>query len=205
MWEINIKRYLKITHIVSSAMWHLPREYQLCFDAKRTKKNSTLLNFFFFFRITDKSLWTWALFNTSVLFFFQLDELSLWTLFSQVGRFCIRVGLFTEWLGNFPSNLETFTSFLTFWRLSFWRLNGEIVGDRLFWQCLWFCFPIIIYSFRRSVPSWANVGNVYVCRKLRFTEIFKFFSLELHVIFFYERASLCLVLDNCICFFCFLN
>ena len=26
MLEINIKRYLKITHIFSSAMWHLPRE-----------------------------------------------------------------------------------------------------------------------------------------------------------------------------------
>ena len=143
---------------------------------------------FFFFSITDKSLWTWSLFSTSVLFFFLLDELSLWTFFPQVGRFCIRVGLFTEWLGNFPSNLETFTSFLTFWRLSFWRLNGEIVGEGLFWQCLWFCFPIIIYSFRRSVPSWANVGNVYVCRKLSFTEIFKFFSLELHVIFFYWKS-----------------
>ena len=139
MWEINIKRYLKITHIFSSAMWHLLREYQLRFDAKLTKKNSTLQNFlFFFFSITDKSLWTWSLFSTSVLFFFLLDELSLWTFFPQVGRFCIRVGLFTEWLGNFPSNLETFTSFLTFWRLSFWRLNGEIVGEGLFWQCLWF-------------------------------------------------------------------
>ena len=26
MLEINIKRYLKITHIFSSAVWHLPRE-----------------------------------------------------------------------------------------------------------------------------------------------------------------------------------
>ena len=26
MLEINIKRYLKITHIFSSAMWHLPRQ-----------------------------------------------------------------------------------------------------------------------------------------------------------------------------------
>ena len=24
--ELNIKRYLKMTHIFSSAMWHLPRE-----------------------------------------------------------------------------------------------------------------------------------------------------------------------------------
>ena len=26
MLDINIKRYLKIAHIFSSAMWHLPRE-----------------------------------------------------------------------------------------------------------------------------------------------------------------------------------
>ena len=26
MLEINIKRYLKITHIFSPTMWHLPRE-----------------------------------------------------------------------------------------------------------------------------------------------------------------------------------
>ena len=26
MLEINIKMYLKTTHILSSAMWHLPRE-----------------------------------------------------------------------------------------------------------------------------------------------------------------------------------
>ena len=27
MLEINIKRYLKLTHIFSSAMWNLPREF----------------------------------------------------------------------------------------------------------------------------------------------------------------------------------
>ena len=34
MLEINIERYLQITHIFSSAMWHLPREiFNLAFES----------------------------------------------------------------------------------------------------------------------------------------------------------------------------
>ena len=45
MLEINIKRYLKITYVFSSAMWHLPREiFDLATEnlnqVKRLKKNT---------------------------------------------------------------------------------------------------------------------------------------------------------------------
>ena len=44
MLEINIKRYLKITHIFSSATWHLPRDiFDLATESlnkvRRLKKN----------------------------------------------------------------------------------------------------------------------------------------------------------------------
>ena len=113
------------------------------------KKKITLQNFLFFSelrtRVCDLGLCLVLLF---FFFFFFLDEMSLWTFFSQVARFCIGVGLFTEWLGNFPSNIENFHSFLTFWRLSFWRSNGEIVWDWLFLNNIFsFIFPsLFIHS-----------------------------------------------------------
>ena len=47
MLEINIKRYLKITHILSSAMWHLSREiFDLAIESLskiRTKKTQWVI------------------------------------------------------------------------------------------------------------------------------------------------------------------
>ena len=44
MLEISIKRYLKITHIFLSAMWHLPREiFDLAIESinkVKTEKNT---------------------------------------------------------------------------------------------------------------------------------------------------------------------
>ena len=48
MLEINIKRYLKITYVFSSAMWHLPREiFDLATEnlnkVKRLKKTQRVI------------------------------------------------------------------------------------------------------------------------------------------------------------------
>ena len=47
MLEVNIKRYLRITHIFSSAVWHLPREiFDLAIgslsEARRLKKQKVI-------------------------------------------------------------------------------------------------------------------------------------------------------------------
>ena len=48
MLESNIKRYLKITHVYSSAMWHLPREiFDLTTESlnkvKKTEKTQRMI------------------------------------------------------------------------------------------------------------------------------------------------------------------